>query len=91
MERVGTLWLFSSVHKAGFSSPNLALKAWRTLGELLVSACVGTLKKKVLIAMKECCSNRMNGLTRESKGKEGQSEISFFLVLGSGLPPKSVI
>lgn len=65
-----------SVHKVGrLSSLRLALKAWRVPGLIL-----GTLKKWILLSVKECCSIRADEPDDGHEGKEVRSKASFFCI-----------
>lgn len=48
--------------------------------------CVRVLKKQVPLSVKECSSNRIDGLTRESQDKQAETKVSLFISLLSGLP-----
>lgn len=50
---------------------------------------VGVLKKLVLTSVKECRTNRIDGLASKSEGKQA-STVFFFHILLCALPPESV-
>lgn len=59
------------------SSCNLMLEPWRVSKELLGFSLCGILEKWVLIPVKECLSNRINELARESEDRQAKSKIFF--------------
>lgn len=74
-------------HEAGcFSSPDPALKTWKIPGEMLVSVYTGSWKKK-----KEQTTLQEKGTYSENEASEAKSQISFFHVLSSGLPPEGAV
>ena len=71
-----------SVNKVGhLSSFNPVSRAERAPGVIL-----GTLKKLVLLPVKECCCVGVNMLDGENEGKQAKNKASFFCILLSGLP-----
>jgi hypothetical protein len=51
---------------------------------------VGILKKRVLIPLKECLSNRIDELESKSEGKQAKDKSFLLPCLFCGLPPEGV-